>query len=372
MPTVSSLNNYSFAFNGYVFGGGSSMHQVLEVDGLEALPGIRNQDDNRGYADGMFTGNDFLAGRDITITILTLGNSSTKTISAATATGTGVITYTTSAAHGLVSGQLVTITGVISTGNPSGTAGVAFNQTLQACTVTSTTQFTLAVTLTDTRTSGGTMTMSSSAQQNYNLLQQALLPQTSGTTVMQFQLSAAGTLQRVNARVRANRTLVNPDYTYGFIQSQYTFFCADPRYYDDTLQTASMVVSNPLGRTYNRVYNLVYGGGSTALTTAVTNSGWATTYPTITLTGPITNPVLGNTTQGYYITLQGTYTNTDTIVIDLDNKLITLNGAAARNLVSGGSNWFSAPPGTSQFYMTGTGTLAGTTAATVTWRNAYI
>jgi hypothetical protein len=372
MPTVSSLANYSFAFNGYVFGGSNSMHQILAVDGLEALPGIRNQDDNRGYADGMFTGNDFLSGRDITITVLTLGNSSTAAISAATATGTGVITYTTATAHNLVSNQIVTITGVISTGNPSGTAGTGFNQTSQVATVLSTTQFTIPVTLTDTRTSGGTMNMSSSAQFNYNLLQQNLLPQTSGTTVMQFQMSTAGGLQRVNARVRQNRTLVDPDYTYGFIKSQYTFFCADPRYYDDTLQTASMTVGNPLGRTYNRVYPLVYGGGSTAITTSVTNNGWATTYPTITLNGPITNPILGNTTQGYYITIQGTYANTDTIVIDLDSKLITLNGAAARNLISGGSNWFSAPPGTSQFYLTGTGTLAGTTTATVSWRSAYI
>lgn len=320
----------------------------------------------------MFTGNDFLSGRDITINILTTGNSSTASISAATATGTGIITYTTSTAHSLVTGQLVTITGVLSTGNPSGTAGTGFNQTSKVATVTSTTAFTIPVTLTDTRTSGGTMNMSSSAAYNYNLLQQNLLPQTSGTTVLQFQLSPAGSLQRVNARVRQNRTLVDPDYTFGFIKSQYTFFCADPRYYDDTAQTASMIVGNPLGRTYNRIYPLLYGGGSSATTTSITNNGWATTYPVITLNGPITNPILGNTTQGYYITIQGTYANTDIIVIDLDNKLITLNGATARNLISGGSNWFSAPPGTSQFYLTGTGTLAGTTAATVSWRSAYI
>lgn len=372
MPTVSSLNQYSFAFNGYVFGGEGSMHQVLDVNGLEALPFIRNQDDNRGYFDGMFTGNDFLSGREITITILTTGNSSTRTISAATATGTGVITYTTSSAHGLVTGQLVTITGVLSTGNPSGTAGVAFNQTSQACTVTSSTQFTLAVTLTDTRTSGGTMTMSSSAQQNYNLLQRNVLPQTSGTTIMQFQMSLAGSLQRVYARVRANRTLVDPDYSYGFIKSQYTFFCPDPRYYDDTLQSGSMIVSNPLGRTYDRIYPLVYGGGSLATSTNVLNNGWATTYPTITITGPIRNPTVGNVTQGNYITISGTYTNTDSVVVDLDQRLVTINGAPARNLVSGGSNWFSASPGNNSFYLTGSNTLAGTTAATVTWRSAYI
>lgn len=372
MPTVASLNNYSFAFNGYIFGGANSCHQVYAVDGLEALPNIRNQDDNRGYSDGMFTGNDFLSGRDITITILTLGNSSTAAISSATATGTGVITYNTSTAHSLITGQKVTITGVLSTGNPTGTAGAGFNQILQEATVLSTTQFTIPVTLTDTRTSGGTMNMSSSAQTNYNLLQRNVLPQTTGTTVLQFQMSAAEGLQRVNARTRANRTMVDPDFTYGYIKSQYTFFCPDPRYYDDALQTATLSISNPLGRTYNRVYPLVYGGGSLSSSTTVLNNGWATTYPTITMNGPITNPTFGNITQGNYITISGTYSNTDTVVINLDEKLVTVNGVSARNLVAGGSNWFSAPPGTNSFYMTGTGTLASVTAATVTWRSAYI
>jgi hypothetical protein len=372
MPTVSSLNQYSFAFNGYVFGGGGSMHSILDVDGLESLPAIRNQDDNRGYADGMFSGNDFLSGRDLTITILTTGNSSSASISSATATGGSVITYNTSTAHGLVSGQVVSITGVLSTGNPSGTAGAGFNQTLQIATVTSTTQFTLAVVLTDTRTSGGTMTMSSSAQANYNLLQRALLPQTSGTTVMQFQLSTASGLQRVNTRVRANKTLVDPDYSYGYIKSQYSFFCPDPRFYDDTLQTASLAVSNALGRTYNRIYNLIYGFGSSGAATTVQNNGWATTYPTITINGPIVNPTVGNSTTGNFITITGSYSNTDIIFVDLDSKYITVNGVAARNLITGSSTWFGAVPGANQFYLTGTGTVAGTTAATVQWRSAYI
>lgn len=372
MPTVSSLTQYSLAFNGYVFGGGSSMHQILDLDGLESLPAVRNQDDNRGYADGMFSGNDFLSGRNLTITILTTGNSSTASISSATATGSGVITYNTSADHGLVSGQVVTITGVLSTGNPSGTAGTGFNQTSQIATVTSATQFTLPVTLTDTRTSGGTMNMSSSAQANYNLLQRALLPQTSGTTILQFQLSFAGGLQRVNARVRGNKTLVDPDYTYGYIKSQYSFFCPDPRFYDDTLQTASLAVSNALGRTYNRIYNLVYGFGSSGASTTVLNNGWATTYPTITINGPIVNPTVGNSTTGNYITITGSYSNTDIVYVDLDSKYITVNGVAARNLISGSSTWFGAAPGTNQFYLTGTGTVAGTTAATVSWRSAYI
>jgi phage-related protein len=132
-----------------------------------------------------------------------------------------------------------------------------------------------------------------------------------------------------------------------------------------------MVVSDPPGRTYNRTYNLVYGSGSYATTTNVVNSGWATTYPTITLNGPITNPTLGNVTTGQYLNLSGTFANTDTLVLDLYNKLITLNGVSARNLLSTGS-WFDAPPGTSQYYLTGSFTTVGLTAANVAWYNAYI
>ena len=284
MPILTA--SYSFSFNGLTFGGASSPYQILSVDGLEGLPGIRNQDDNRGYADGMFSGRDFLGGRTISITFQTFGSGAT------------------------------------------------------------------------------------SAQTNFNTIQAKLLPKTSGTTPLYFILPPSGE-QFTNARVRVLRTSVDPNYTYGMITSQVEFFCPDPNYYDSTLQTAAMVVSAPPGRTYNRTYNLIYGSGSYATTTNVVNAGWATTYPTITLTGPITNPTLGNTTSGQYLSLSGTFANTDTLVLDLYNKLITLNGISARNLLSTGT-WFNAPAGTSQYYLTGSSTTVGLTAATVAWYNAYI
>ena len=289
MSTVTSLNYYSFAFNGFVFGGSNSPYQILAVDGLEGLPAIRNQDDNRGYTDGMFTGNDFLSGRTITITMLTLGGN----------------------------------------GN--------------------------------------------SAQKNFDLLQRAILPQRSGTTVLQFQLSSSGGLQRINSRVRTNKTIVDPDYTYGMIKSQYTFFCADPRYYDDTQQVTTMSFNaGTLGRIYNRTYNLTYGGGIASNYAIITNNGWTATYPTIAIQGPIRNPIVGNFTSGQFIALSGTYASTDVINIDLDQKLITLNGASARNLLTGNSQWFAADPGVSEFYLSGTNTVSGQTAATVSYRSAYI
>jgi hypothetical protein len=288
MTTLTQI--YSFAFNNQVFGGTDSPYQILSVDGLEGLPGIRNQDDNRGYADGMFTGRDFLAGRTISIIFNTFGSGAT------------------------------------------------------------------------------------SAQTNFNTIQRALLPQTSGTTPLYFKLPNSPTSEQViNARVRALRTTIDPNYTYGYITSQVEFFCPDPRYYDDNLQTATLLYSTPSGRIYNRTYNLVYGGGSGTITTTISNNGWTETYPTITINGPITNPEIGNTTQNASMLFNVTLSSSDEFVIDLYNKLITLNGQPARNtLITGNSTWFSASPGNNDFYFYGTGTLAGTTQAVVTWQSAYI
>jgi hypothetical protein len=375
MATLTSLNAYGFAWNGFAFGGAGSPYQIQSADGIEGLPTIRNQDDVQGFNDGMFSGRDFLGGRSIILTLQTLSSNITATITTATATGTGVITYTTSAYHGFNTGQIVTITGVLSSGNPSGTAGAGFNQTSQTLTVVDNTRFTVPVTLTDTYTSGGSANSVMSAQANYNLLKSNLLPTASYTSFsttnqLQFKLPQSSNVQFFNARVRDSKTVITPDFTYGYITSQWTFFAPDPRFYDNTQQSASLVGNNALGRLYNRIYPLLYGGGAAG--TTINNAGWANTYPIITITGPITNAVVGNSTQGNYITIQGTYANTDTIVVDLAQRLVTLNGSTARNLVAGGSNWFYAQPGANQFYLSGTGTLAGTTSATVTWYNSYI
>jgi hypothetical protein len=281
--------NYQFKFSSLTFGGAGSPYQIQSVDGLESLPAIRNQDDNRGYADGMFSGQDFLGGRNISMMINTFA------------------------------------------------------------------------------TSGG-----ASAQTNYNTLQSLLLPQVSGTTPLYFLIPSSGSVEQyVNARVRSVKTAIDPNYTYGYITSLVEFFCPDSRYYNSTQLSASLTIGNALGRPYNRIYPLVYTYGLSAGTTSIANAGWATTYPTITITGPISNPIVGNATTGQYINISGTYANTDTIIIDLYNKLITLNGTSARNLITGNSEWFGAPAGTSQFYYTGTGT-SGITTATVTWYSAFI
>jgi hypothetical protein len=281
------LSNYQFQFGSFAFGAGSDF-QILSVDGLEGLPELSTQDSDRGYNDGMFSGRDFLRGRQLIFQMLVLAGS----------------------------------------GN--------------------------------------------SAQQNFNLLQTNLLYQQQGTTAMNFKLSPTDSEYLINARVRSVKAMVDPEFTYGFIKVAVNMFCPDPRYYSATATSAAMVPSAALGRTYDRTYNLVYGGGSITNATAIVNNGWTATYPTITITGPVTNPTVGNVTTGQYLTINTGVTNTDTLVIDLDQKTVTLNGVYARNLLTGNSEWFSAPPGTSYFTFTGTNIVVGTTTAVVNYRSAFV
>ena len=279
-----ALNNYSFQFGSLVIGNGTPF-VINSVDGLESLPEIRTQDDVRGFADGMYTGRDFLGGRTITMEMLTL----------------------------------------------AGNGNSAFT--------------------------------------NFNILQAAMNVQSAGTTTMQFTLSPYDIQQQIGVRVRARKTLVDPEYTFGYIKSVYQLFAPDPRYYDATSTTVSLLPNTSLGRTYNRVYNMLYGGGVSGAT--ITNSGNTTTSPIITINDPMTNPTIGNNSTGQFITVNVTLGASDVLVIDLYEKTITLNGSPARNLLAGNSQWFGADPGVTNFQFTGTG-YSGTTAATVTYRSAWV
>lgn len=210
------------------------------------------------------------------------------------------------------------------------------------------------------------------AQQNLALFNQAMIPQTSGTTALYFQLAPTDTTKVLYARVRSRRVLVDPDYTYGFIRVQVTMFAPNPKYYDQTSVTGSISPVTPSGRTYNRTYNLSYGGGSNASALTIVNSGTWTTYPTITITGPITNPILTNQTTNQLLAVTVTLQATDSLVLDLENKNVLLNGSPVRNLLTGSSQWFGASPGSTVFALTGTAFTAGVTSGSVVYASAYV
>jgi phage-related protein len=212
-----------------------------------------------------------------------------------------------------------------------------------------------------------------SAFDNLGLFQDALMPQQTGTQSLSFQLSASDTAKVINARVRTRVITIDPEYTFGYIKSQVTMFCPDPRYYDTTLQ--SLVLGIPAttgGRTYDRTYNLTYAPITVINQGIAANTGNIYSSPTIQIQGPITNPTIGSVEQNANVTVNVTLGSADVLLIDMANRIVTLNGSAARNLISNTSEWFDLPANSSNtIYFAGSSTTTAT-VATVNWKNAYI
>lgn len=194
---------------------------------------------------------------------------------------------------------------------------------------------------------------SHSAQYYYRLFQAAWTPQQLGypekLSTFQFQMDSSAPLMLMYGRVRSNETIVDPEYTYGYIRSVITLYFPDPRYYNTTLKTSSI--------------------GSTA--TTVTNSGWATTCPVITIASPSTSFAISEVTDG------GSTTNvmafygvgSGTLTIDLLQRTIVQGTTPSRNLLGQiTGEWITVQPTakSSTTLSISSGTMS------VAWRDAYI
>jgi len=203
---------------------------------------------------------------------------------------------------------------------------------------------------------------SNSAQYYYDQLHLNLYPQQLGTPSnlgqLQFQLSSLSTggVKAMYGRVRKIETSIDPDFTYGYIQASVEFFFPDPRYYDYPSTTSST---------------------GTSLT--LSNSGWATSCPIITIPSPSANQtfyiVNGTTSSAPYMQFL-TSSSTSTIVIDLLQKTITQGGVPARNLLLGlNGGWLSIPPITSSYALNSYASTIGGSAGpslSVSYTNAYV
>lgn len=220
---------------------------------------------------------------------------------------------------------------------------------------------------------GGTAT---SMQTYLQEMKANLISQTSGTGVLQIYLPNRG-VQRLNARVRRRSIKIDPDYSYGKAYAMVEFFCPDPRIYNDT--ASSFIFSSNSGwvRSYNKVYPMTYlsGGAGGQSSWTITNNGNYETFPVFTFTGTSPSPTTGvqirNSTTSQTLSFPTVALGAnDVLIVDADMKTITLNGAAARNLLANSSQWFSFPAKTPTTLTYST--LSGTGACTMTYRDAYI
>ena len=109
-------------------------------------------------------------------------------------------------------------------------------------------------------------------------------------------------------------------------------------------------------------------GGSVVINNGAVGDYQAASYPTITFTGPLTNPLLSNDTTGEYFGLTLTMAAGDVITIDTANRTVLQGGVTNRlSLKTAGSTFFQLAPTSNTLRLT-TSTTGETGSATVQWR----
>lgn len=145
----------------------------------------------------------------------------------------------------------------------------------------------------------------------------------------------------------------------------------DPTIYSN--QNAFTPVAIPLTTTNGFVipFTLPLALSPSSGGTTITNAGTVAVYPIITLTGVVTNPVLTNSTTGNNLSLLLTTANTDVIIINMQQRTVTLNGSNIFGDVATGSAWWFLNPGANKVSLS-SGNAADTVSATITWQSGYI
>lgn len=95
----------------------------------------------------------------------------------------------------------------------------------------------------------------------------------------------------------------------------------------------------------------------------VNNGGTVDVYPTLTLVGPLTNPYISNsTTGGPVMQLNYTIASGSSVVIDMKEKTIVLNGSSSLlSTRTDGSTWWALQPGNNTIaFSTGSTSDTGT------------
>lgn len=144
----------------------------------------------------------------------------------------------------------------------------------------------------------------------------------------------------------------------------------DPTIYQADLQTASTGAADFSTSTgaavYPFTYPIVYGANIFSVTAVAENIGTIPVYPvSVTVNGPVTNPVITNNATGEYIEVDVTLTSdTDqlNITYDKDTLDINLNGTGVISKLQSGSTLFKIQPGSNTITLSGQSVGTGAVA----------
>jgi len=160
---------------------------------------------------------------------------------------------------------------------------------------------------------------------------------------------------------------------FGYATATLQFTALDPRSYADTVSAASVAVTGTTtgGLTFPATFPVTFGASSDGQLT-VRNIGNFSTRPTLTITGPITNPRVENLTDGTFIQVNLALAGGEPLTIDSPAERILLGGASRLNLLAVGSTFTHLRKGTTDLRLTGVVATGNTPTLSVSWRATWL
>lgn len=174
---------------------------------------------------------------------------------------------------------------------------------------------------------------------------------------------------------RAKRRTVSIDiYTpLGYADYAIQWEATDSKLYSPALHSLPTPLATPptTGLQFPLVFPLDFGAGPVGGNLTVVNAGSVATWPTFTIVGPVTGPVVTNHATGQQLLFNPTFTITagQTLVVDTDQRQVTLNGVAANQLLFT-RGWFPLLPGSTRIDFTSAGAYSSSALFTCSWRDA--
>lgn len=146
-------------------------------------------------------------------------------------------------------------------------------------------------------------------------------------------------------------------------------FASDPNFYAGEAMEAVILRNTGGGFLLPVTLPIYFSPGSSP--TIVNNNGAVAISPIFTITGAATNPEITNMDTGEKVEVNVIMETGDVLIINMQNRTITLNGGSVLGSRSSDSDWFSLPVGQTRLrYDTTDVTDDG--VAVVSWRNATL
>lgn len=179
--------------------------------------------------------------------------------------------------------------------------------------------------------------------------------------------------QLAYARCEKRAIPTDQQWSVGYRRASLFFNATDPRRYGmtETSPTAGLPAPASGGLVFPLAFPLDFGTGPGSSALTAVNDGNVPVWPVLTLTGPMTGPIIVNTTTGQSLIFDPTFSlaASEQLIIDTDLRSVNLASGQSRRSALFSADWFPLNPGSTQLTLNSVGTYDPSASLAVGWRS---